>query len=210
MYKDLDTINLNNIYNEVYSEYDIIISDTNLIIPNKNKPQVFNTNDQLFSEKLLIDTISKNCHITNDIFFDEIVLIDLGNLDYEAVVSKMLGLIDQYAEPTKKQKDNILDKNHRIYDYKGSIHYIHYHQKSNKSVLIMGKIGDNCRYREMKIDRMFIVIFGVTPQKLKYYNYVTALLATRKDVFNHIYQNPNNDYIIDIVNENIDLKLGVR
>ena len=57
---------------------------------------------------------------------------------------------------------------------------------------------------------MFIVIFSVTSQKLKYYNYVTALLATRYDIFYQIYKNPYNDFIFNIVNENIDLKLGIR
>ncbi len=209
MYRNIAMIDLNNIYDESYANYDIIISDTNLIASNQERPLIYNINDHLFTQKDLMITLAKNTHITNDIYFDDIKLVDLHCDDYESVIGNMLTLLDKYAKPTDKERNNISEKIHRIHDYKGSIHYVHYNQKQHHSTLILAKLGDNCKFEEMKINRMFILIFGVTPQRLKYYNYVTGLLATNEDIFNQIYQNPNNDFIFDIVDDAVGLKLNI-
>lgn len=209
-YESIEVINLNNIYDEVYEKYDMIITDTNLIFKDMNKPALYNTNNNLFDHFELMKSVVDYISIKDDIFFDEIIVLDLDEDNVENIVNEMLKVLDKYALPTDGERKNIQEKIYKMQDYKGSLHYIHYNTKQTGSVLLISKLGENCKFEEMKIDRMFMLIFDVTEQRLKYYNYLTALMCTDEAFFKAVHDNPDNRSIYKAVDQRIKLKLGVK
>ena len=209
-YESIDVINLSNIYDEVYEKYDMIITDTNLIFKDMNKPALYNTNNNLFDHFELMKSVVDYISIEDDIFFDEIIVLDLDEDNVENIVNEMLKVLDKYALPTDGERKNIQEKIYKMQDYKGSLHYIHYNTKQTGSILLISKLGENCKFEEMKIDRMFMLIFDVTEQRLKYYNYLTALMCTDEAFFKTVHDNPDNRSIYKAVDQRIKLKLGVK
>ena len=188
----------------------MIITDTNLIFKDMNKPALYNTNNNLFDHFELMKSVVDYISIEDDIFFDEIIVLDLDEDNVENIVNEMLKVLDKYALPTDGERKNIQEKIYKMQDYKGSLHYIHYNTKQTGSILLISKLGENCKFEEMKIDRMFMLIFDVTEQRLKYYNYLTALMCTDEAFFKTVHDNPDNRSIYKAVDQRIKLKLGVK
>ncbi|MDD3923960.1 MAG: HTH domain-containing protein [Erysipelotrichaceae bacterium] len=210
MYESIKMIDLNSIYDDAYRRYDMIISDTNPIIHDDKKIKIFNINDELFTHTKLTNDLMDLIYIKDDVGFDKIVTLDFDCNSFNSVVDKMLELLDEYAMPTTKERTNIAEKIYNIQKYKNSISYVHYNLKNFDNILIMAKLGDNCKFEEVNLDHMFIVIFRVTLARLKFYNYLTALLAVDNNFFNDIFQDARNDNIMALVDKKIDLKQDLR
>ena len=85
----------------------MIITDTNMIFKDMNKPALYNTNNNLFDHYELMKSVVDYISIKDDIFFDEIIVLDLDEDNVENIVNEMLKVLDKYALPTDGERKNI-------------------------------------------------------------------------------------------------------